>query len=330
MLYGLTLQANIPIPGLLPDLNTREADVCVHLKEAPGFPQLNSSSLSEPVYTSPTDDGDVTLRVEKCNDSACFLFSYGDGARFMVDRVGREIWADWPRDYTLEDAATYLVGPVIGLVLRLRGMLPLHASAVAIGDRAIALMGAAGAGKSTTAAGFATLGYAVLADDLAALREVDRNFLVQSGYPRVNLWLDSAQALFGSEKPLPNISPSWDKRFVPLGDEKMQFEQRELPLGSIYILGDRDAKLSEPAIEPLDGPSALVKLAANTYVNYLLDAEMRQHEFGVLSRLLGDIPVHLVRPPANPAHLRSMCEAIATDARKLTAPPSISAESRRG
>ena len=110
--------------------------------------------------------------------------------------------------------------------------------------------------------------------------------------------------LFGSKEFLSHISPSWDKRFVALDHPGMRFERRPLPLGVIYVLGDRDAKLSAASIIELEGSCALVNLVANTYVNYLLDSEMRQHEFSVLSRLLANIPVRLVRPPADPVPSR--------------------------
>ena len=70
-----------------------------------------------------------------------FGFFYSDGVRFAVERRGREVWGDWPENYTLEDACTYLLGPVIGFVLRLRGVTCLHASAVALAEHAIALAG---------------------------------------------------------------------------------------------------------------------------------------------------------------------------------------------
>ncbi|HLW97197.1 MAG TPA: hypothetical protein VKR82_01015 [Candidatus Acidoferrales bacterium] len=290
------------------------------------MPRFDSSDRRDLIYISPTkDDRDQPdLCVAKIDDGIGFDFSYSDGAHFLVDREGREIWADWPQDYTLEDAVTYLLGPVIGFVLRLRGIVPLHASAVSIGEQVVALMGGPGAGKSTTAAGFARLGHAVLADDLAALRERDDSFLVQSGYPRVNVWPDSALALFGSEKPLPNISSTWDKRFVALDQQGMRFERREMPLAAIYILGPREESLRAPVIAEMEGSSALVNLAANTYVNYLLDQEMREHEFGVLSRVLSKVPVRFVRPPTDPACLQGLCEAIEIDAKKLTHLSSVS------
>ena len=108
---------------------------------------------------------------------------------------GSEVWADGPENYALEDTATYLVGPVMGFVLRLRGSLPLHACSVAIGDKAIALMGPQGAGKSTAAAAFARLGYSVISEDVTALSESGGRYMVQPGYTRVNLWPESAEAL---------------------------------------------------------------------------------------------------------------------------------------
>jgi len=298
----------------------------VHLREAGALPRFDPSDQRDFIYISPTKDerDQPDLCVAKIDDGVRFDFSYSDGARFTVDREGREIWADWLEDYTLEDAVTYLLGPVIGFVLRLRGIVPLHASAVSIGEQAVALMGAPGAGKSTTAAGLARLGHAVLADDLAALREKDDSFLVQSGYPRVNVWPDSALTLFGSEKLLPNISSTWDKRFMALDQQGMRFERRELPLAAIYILGPREASLKAPVIGDMEGSSALVNLAANTYVNYLLDGEMREHEFGVLSRLLSKVPVRFVRPPTDPSCLQGLCEAIEIDAKKLTRLSSVS------
>ena len=109
------------------------------------------------------------MRVGMLNDGAYYGFFYSDGPRFAIDRQGHEIWGDWPAGYALEDACTYLIGQVINFALRLRGGISLHASSIAIGDRVIAITGAPGSGKSTTAAAFARLGYSILSDDVAVL-----------------------------------------------------------------------------------------------------------------------------------------------------------------
>ncbi len=50
-------------------------------------------------------------------------------------------------------------GPGHGLLLHLRGMLVLHASAIGVGDQAVVFMGDKGAGKSTTAAAMIAAGH---------------------------------------------------------------------------------------------------------------------------------------------------------------------------
>jgi hypothetical protein len=317
-IYGLRVAANRPIPGLAPSFDSGgEADLRVHLKDSPAFPPAVCESAGSFFYTSPHLDeaGAPTLRVASFASGAYFGFFYGDGARFAMDRQGRELWADWPEAYSLEDAATYLVGPVMGFVLRLQGITPLHASSIAVDDQAIAVVGLPGAGKSTTAAAFARLGYPVLSDDVVALSDQSDRFLVAPGYPRVNLWPDSVRALLGSDDALPLVTPTWGKHYLPLGHAGHRFQSRQLPLGAIYLLGDRDPGRTEPAIEDVAPGEALVNLVANTYVNYLLDREMRHREFDLLSRLVARIPVRRLSPADDASGVLAMCQAVAADAR---------------
>jgi hypothetical protein len=333
--YGLRIAANIAVPGLPAQPGRAEqeaADVQIRLNENSAFPPALFALPPEFLHVSPSNgaQGQPNLRVGMLADGKYFGFFYGDGARFAVERDGREVWADWPDNYTLEDACTYLLGPVIGFVLRLRGVACLHASAVAIGEHAIALVGCPGAGKSTTAAALARSGFPVIADDVVALAEEGENFLVPPGYPRVNLWPDSVHALFGSEEALPRITPTWDKRYVALGDNGLGFAAKPLPLGAVYILGEREEAVFAPVVEEASGGDALVTLVANTYVNYLLDRDMRSREFDVLSHLVARVPIRRVRPPAGLSSVFDLCETIAADARRLIVPSPARAAPRHG
>jgi hypothetical protein len=331
VIYGLGIAANTALPGLTFQSDSVTPDVRIRLKDWGTFPSA-FPAFTEISYTS-TDNGThnhPNLRVGVMPGGEYFGFFYGDGARFAVERLGREVWADWPGNYTLEDACTYLIGPVMGFVLRLRGIVCLHASAVAIDGRAIALVGSPGAGKSTAAAAFACSGFPVLSDDVVALADGGEEFLVQPGYPRVNLWPDSARRLFGSEDALPRITPTWEKLYLPLGQNGNHFASSPLPLGAIYILDSRDPTLAAPVVEAVSGKDALIGLVADTYVNYLLDQNMRRHEFDVLSRVVSGIPVRRARPPADPSAIFSLCEAIAADAKQVIAPVLANAKSVRG
>jgi hypothetical protein len=290
------------------------------LKEWATFP-TRFPGTSEILYASPEDaaPGEPNVRVCVLPRGDYFGFFYKDEVRFAVERHGREVWGDWPENYTLEDACTYLLGPVLGFVLRLRGMICLHASAVAIDEQAIALVGPPGAGKSTTAAVFAQRGFSVIADDVVALVEEGKHFQAQPGYPRVNLWSDSVCSLFGSDEALPRITPNWDKRYLALGENGFGFATKPLPLGVVYLLDSREAALGAPVMDYLSGSDALAQFVTNTYVNYLLDRDMRSREFDVLTRLVVRIPIRRVRPPAAYSGVFGLSEAITNDARRVMA-----------
>ena len=98
-------------------------------------------------------------------------------------------------------------------------------------------------------------------------------------------------------------------------------------MGAIYILGEREAELTVPVIEDLAGHEAFTTLVANTYVNYLLDGDMRAREFDVLGRVLAGVPVRHVLPTADPSKIFPLCEAIAADARQLAVRDSTNATS---
>ena len=80
------------------------------------------------------ESDDPTFLVREIGGGAFYFLSYGDGTEFVVDAKGERVWGNCPLPLTIEDLATYLLGPVMGFVLRRRETTPLHASAVCLGD----------------------------------------------------------------------------------------------------------------------------------------------------------------------------------------------------
>jgi hypothetical protein len=254
------------------------------------------------------------VRIERGVDGHLRV-AYADGAEFVIDATASEIFGVPGTELSFDDLLVYLQGPILGLVLRLRGVTCLHASAAVVDGRAFAVAGKAGMGKSTSAAVFAQLGLEVLTDDVLALRDGGTSFDVQPGLPRVLLWPDSVTALFGHRDALPRIVSTWDKRYLDLTQPGYRFAQQAVPLGAIYVLGERLPAGAAPEITELTGSSALVRLLANTYANDFLDSRMRARELEVLGRVVGHVPIRLLRAPDDSRALLRVCESIVADFR---------------
>ncbi len=314
--FGLVLHGDEPVPGLAPAPPGAEAPVRLRLRRMPAWLAAAEPGAAEWLAARRNRDPARPGPAVRLVVSRWFLMDYPDGTRFLLDRGASVVWATWSADATLEDTATYLLGPVLGFVLRLRGVLALHASVVALGGRAIALVGPGGAGKSTAAAAFACAGHAVLADDVAALDECGGGFSARPAYPRLRLWDDSARSLFGEGDPLPLLTPNWEKRYLDLASAG-RFHAAPLPLAALYLLGARDE--AGPRVEPVAPAAALVELVANTYAGTLLDAGMRRREFDALSRLVRAVPVRRLHPHPSADRLPALAAAVERDAGALAA-----------
>lgn len=310
-IYGLGIVTNRLIPGV-PASTIASEDVHISFGSLPAWLDEVEATQSEASYVAEykSEYGEPALRVFRVMDGKYYRFCYADRTEFVVDETGSEVWAAWVAPLTLEDTATYLLGPVMGFVMLLRGIVCLHASAIAIGNKAIALVGPAGSGKSTTAAAFSQRGYRVLAEDVVTLDDRGDNFLVRPGYPCIRLWPASVKALWGSQTFLPPLTPNWDKCYLDLME---RFQPEPLPLAAIYQLGERRHDRIAAYIEPLDRAYALMSLVANTYATKLMNKQMRAREFELLTRVLNKVPVRRVTPHADIDRIPELCQRILDD-----------------
>jgi hypothetical protein len=329
--YGLSLRSDVKLPGLMEATIVADSrPVLLATKSQPNWVRKASQLASEVIHFLPAapECADPAFAVREFGEGSCYQLSYGDGTEFFVDALGESVWGHCPAPLTIEDLATYFLGPVMGFVLRRRGVTPLHASAVQIGHASVIISGAAAAGKSTTAAALALRGAPVLCEDIAALQESNGHFLVNPGYPRVCLWPDSVEKLFGSPDALPSLTPNWEKKFLGLDGKQASFASQAMPLGAIYLLGERSDDQSAPRIEEIATKDALLELVQNTYMNALLSKEQRASEFELLARLVKLVPCKKVVAHEAAVRISALCELLEKDARTIGAGLPASAEVR--
>jgi len=315
--YGLRCVSNLAIPGFWPEppdrqptdldlrcwINTKQPDWACEARTLPSRLCYPESA----VETAATSGCTLT----SFGSDEFFELAYGDGARFVFDSAGTRLSAIGPPPLSMDDLATYLRGPVMGFVLRRRGLTSLHAAAACVGEHGILFCGAIEAGKSTTVAALALRRIPILSDDISALREADGRFQVEPGYPWICLWPDAVLNLFGKADALPQLTPTWEKRYLSLGSGG--FEPVRRPLGAVYLLAPRTNEPSAPRVEGISARDAVLELVQNTYMNWLLDSRQRAAELDVLSRLVSSVPVRRLIPHVDPGRIGLLCDQVVRD-----------------
>lgn len=181
-LASLKVEADLDLPDLSPWDGPSAAvpDIVIRLDEVPT--QLQDADCIEAIFQTRGRDE--------------YLLTLPGTGRVLVRR-GREIAIEPERDADPINMRALLIGPIQAVLWHQRGLLPLQASTVVIGGRAVALAGPPAAGKSAFAAVLAQAGHEILADDLCVI-EADGSSgsaIVLPGVTQLRLWRDTLDQL---------------------------------------------------------------------------------------------------------------------------------------
>lgn len=272
--FGITLRSPVQLP-LLTCTSDVFPNVVIDLTPPAVQPQ-DQSFLS---FSEDLGYAQITMRPP---DVGLFTLCNGTTVSFQPDVSGRF-------SSLLE---LYLTGSILSLLLYQRGLLVLHGSVVRIQDKTVAFLGHSGAGKSSAAAACCRQGHPLLADDIVALPLSGQQALVQSGFPRLKVHLETAEALNIPVQSLISVHPEIDDEFaLQLND---QFCPDAQPLAAVYLLGDGERE----EMKPLSPAAALVELLQHAMPSrYGQNGGTRQFE--QLSTLVRQVPVFQLLRPGN-------------------------------
>jgi hypothetical protein len=199
-----------------------------------------------------------TRRLQVSQDGRARLGIEGVAA-YLVDAHGRHVTIAPAPGADDAGVRAYLLGSVFAILCYKRGLLPLHASAVRIGNSLLAMSGPSRAGKSTLAAALVARGHALASDDVTPVDLDDQTVIARPAFPRLRL---SPEAIAGLVLAPPAAAP--ERSDAKHSYAVSTFVSAPAPLNSLYLLRRRPAGGSA-RVKTLKGLAAVAALSRVVY-----------------------------------------------------------------
>ncbi|MFL6427075.1 MAG: hypothetical protein ACJ71S_02440 [Acidobacteriaceae bacterium] len=196
----------------------------------------------------------------EANDTEFLLRLAGIATYYVHD--GIEVVVDPAAGAPELDIRSYLMGNLFAVLCHQRGLLPLHASAIATSRGAVAFLAPSGGGKSSMVAFLSRRGHRILADDICLIDPAapqDRRVLPVA--PWLKLWSTTLDAMGESSDGLSRIFSE---------DEKYRYALEEpeapVPLAELILL-----ERAEPQAPPRTTEANFERLAPVHALHAMLD-----------------------------------------------------------
>lgn len=291
--YGLTLRSDVALPGV--DAGSGEPDVVVRARR-----------LTPEIFQTRPESGQWIHG------------TYQDKANILV-ADGREITVDVRKPIPEGDFVGLVLGELMATLLRQRGLLVLHACAVANRDGdAIAFAGESGWGKSTLAESFCQNGYTLVTDDVIAIDLRDDGAYAIPSYSQIRLREDAAAHLVEDASLLVPI----DRNGFKQAREDHDLADTPRPLRALFLL---DPTFTDAlAVEAMPAQEALMRLVAHTRAKTLVHVNapdlLREH-LDQCTRLLRSVAVRRLHRRRDLGDLEAIRELAARAMREGPAVP---------
>ncbi len=298
--YGAVLSSTVPLPELSTHAHADPDLFVTSAAELPTDAEWQSVGASDLASAS-------WLAV--ASGPAGYRLAFGGGGEFVVSIAERRITSLTAS----ADAATtrhLLIDQVVPLVLAHVGRLVLHASSVETSAGAVALMGPAGAGKSTLTASFGVNGARVLADDALVVERRGGDWLARPAYAGIRVWPDVLETM-QKDPDLPRVASYTDKRRLGPG-EGLAFCPEPVPLRRVYVLDLEE--VDHITIAALSGREALMALVGHTFTLDASDTARAVDQLDRAHALCRGVSVRRLQYPRRLDALADVREAILTDA----------------
>lgn len=261
-IYGMNVKSSLPLPALH---SCADADITIAQEPVP-------SVLSERFApnTRLQFDGDRVLFKQP-------LFGH-----FLLEKRGK-ITLDCPPELNESHIITASLGSGLGMMLHLRGNIPLHGIAIATNKGAILVLADSGYGKSTLATSLLQANMHIFGDDIVALHRDHYGVLnVHPSHRRFKLSPTQLGAMDIDTTHLSNTAPGinkfgWD---IPT----RLFAQQPLPIVKCIYLQSERLNCPHAKITSINQLESFTLLRKNVYRPRLIRAFNQEQDFFKLNQ----------------------------------------------
>ncbi|MHC1688623.1 MAG: hypothetical protein AB9879_13050 [Methanothrix sp.] len=310
LIFGFSMASGYPFANRL-EQGSGNPDVTFTCVVKPPIP--SDWLKTNPIYSNKKiiEDGGSGLSIYRHED--CDIIQIASIMDFYI-------WHDRIICHLRDPAFRFLVeirllGDIFSLWLEKRGLLALHASAVAINGHAIAFLSANHGGKSTLSAALMQKGHPMLTNDVLPVMDLGREFIGRPGYPQMRMWPDQAEHFLGRYLDLEIAHPWYTKRRVAVGSDGLGvFCSKDCPLAALYLPVRMNVADSDIEIDAVSKREAAIELTRNTVNSIMVNALAKQERrMNILMRLVSSVPVRRFIYPSGFHNLPSVRDAIAHD-----------------
>lgn len=195
---------------------------------------------------------------------------------------------------------------VLTIALTLRGEEPLHATTVAVGRRAVGLLGDSGSGKSTLAAQLLSEGATLVTDDMLRVGYDGATAVAYRGPPRLKLFDEQARRLMPAAARDASFNPMSGKLLVEVGGRP----------GDDGVALAALIRLQEPpdgtqvSVRRVEGSEAILTLLASTLHRDHRPAPRMAGQLRQIERLARTVPLFVLGYPRRHDMLPAVAAAV--------------------
>jgi len=208
--------------------------------------------------------GDIGFRIE-ADPEAGYLLAGPEYGSHVISANALRLRC-FPGGAREQNWQRFLIAQVLPFAAALNGLEVLHASAVVIDGRALALLGPSGAGKTSLALALCRLGAGFLADDVLALERAEGQLIAHPGTPVAGVDHAEAERLPGAIAPSQTLAVDARERMV-----RVPGRGEPALLSALLFLHHDPHGPVEPRFAPVTDARQLL---ASTF-NFVLDDAVR-------------------------------------------------------